>query len=287
MPSLLLLSLLSLASAQEAAPEAPPAPSPELALPASWPAAGALVLPEAEGGIPALPGPPPARPLRVALDPGHGVRGDTTEVTNPGMDTADCTSEHVFTLDLARDLGRRLEGTGAFEVILLREAAAGPAYPDRWEAAEAAGAEVFLSLHSDSRGEASMVELEGRRCPQRAQEPGFSVLFSMEGDETMDARRGELARALSATLRGIGLPAYDGADYGTAYTADPVPGVFIDGRGLAMLRRPPMPSVIVETHHAWHPEEWARWQEEETRLAFAAATAEALLHWAREHRAGP
>lgn len=283
----LLLLLLSALSTPSLAQDAPPVPSAELSLPPAWPAAGALRVPEAEGGVPVLVGPPPERPLRVALDPGHGVRGETTAVTNPGMDTADCTSEHVFTLELARDLARRLEGTGAFEVILLREEAAGPAYPDRWEAAEAAGAEVFLSLHSDSRGEASFVELGERRCPQRALEPGFSVLFSMEGDDAMDRRRGELARALSATLRGIGLPAYDGADYGTAYTADAVPGVFIDGRGLAMLRRPAMPSVIVETHHAWHPEEWARWQEEETRLAFAAATAQALLHWAREHRPAP
>ena len=38
-----------------------------------------------------------------------------------------------------------------------------------------------------------------------------------------------------------------------------------------MLRRPAMPSVIIETHHAWHPDEWARWQEENTRLAFAFA----------------
>jgi len=78
-------------------------------------------------------------------------------------------------------------------------------------------------------------------------------------------------------MAGAGFLPYGGADYAGLYDLDPVPGVFLDRRVLYMLRRPTMPSVILETHHGLDAEERARWEEERTREAFADAVAAALL----------
>lgn len=42
------------------------------------------------------------------------------------------------------------------------------------------------------------------------------------------------------------------------------------------LRKPTLPTIILETHQALHAGEWARWQESETYDALAAALIEAL-----------
>ena len=47
-----------------------------------------------------------------------------------------------------------------------------------------------------------------------------------------------------------GLTPYDGRDYPGLYLDDPAQaGAFIDRRYLFVLRKPEVPSVIVETHH--------------------------------------
>jgi hypothetical protein len=75
-----------------------------------------------------------------------------------------------------------------------------------------------------------------------------------------------------------GLGTYDGRDYPGLYLDDPEqPGAFIDRRFLYVLRKPAVPSVIVETHHFLDLEEAARWAEPRTLEAFAAAVAGALV----------
>jgi len=232
----------------------------------TWPAADAVL------DTTALAVPEDFGVRRVALDPGHGNTG------NSGLESADCTKEEDFTRALGTHFRDALVATGHFEILDLRDADAGAEYRARIDAAATWGAEALVSLHADSRGTGSQTEVEGRgSCPQNAAEPGFSVLYSDEGTEGVVAPRRALARAVAARMSGLGLPAYDGADYGNAYDADASAGVFVDRRGLFMLRRPTMPSVIFETHHAWHPEEWARWQEASTRDAAALALAQALV----------
>ncbi|MET0402683.1 MAG: N-acetylmuramoyl-L-alanine amidase, partial [Cystobacter sp.] len=71
-------------------------------------------------------------------------------------------------------------------------------------------------------------------------------------------------------------------DYVGLYAADPdQPGAFVSrhqpGQRIFVLREPTMPSIIIETHHAWDFEEAARWREERTLEAFAAAVAQGLV----------
>jgi len=247
----------------------PPAPDAALQLPdrpPPWPERGAP-LTEAEVVFPDGFG-----TRRVFLDPGHGV-GD-----NVGAETVGCVLEEVVNLEVAQDLARRLEAMGHFEVRLARSTVEGPTYPQRVEDAGAWGADVLLSLHTDWRGEPWLWDAgPDRQCWRNDAEPGFSVLWSDLGDTALVEGRRVLARSLARGMADAGMLAYDGALYGDRYELDEVPGAFLDRRGLLMLRRPQMPSVIIETHHGLHLDEWSRWQEEMTRAAFAGAVAAALV----------
>ena len=139
-----------------------------------------------------------------------------------------------------------------------------------------------MSLHSDVRGRAEPSAGEaGQSCPRTDEEPGFAVLWSDEAGAALVVGRQRLARAFGARLRELGLRPYDGVGYHEQYQGDPtVPGVFVDrhgsGQRIFVLRTPTMPSVIVETHNAWHELEAERWHEPATRRAFGTAVAAAL-----------
>lgn len=199
-----------------------------------------------------------AEPHRVLIDPGHGAPG------NPGNTGATCLSEQDEMLRVSLDLKDRL--TPEYDVRMTREAEALPEYDARLKAA--GDAEVLLSLHSDARATALGTEVEG--CMQSLGHAGFTILVSDEPEDRAD--RAKLAQALSAAMVAEGFEPYDGRDYRMAYDAlEGHPGVFLDRRGLRMLRRPTMPSVIIETHHAWDPAEVEAWQQEETLERFARA----------------
>lgn len=209
---------------------------------------------------------------RVVIDPGHG-NGENT-----GARTVNCTDEQDENLRVALHLAQHLQDTGAFEVILTRDQPSGPDFAGRKRIADSSGASVLLSIHADARGSHGWWSPRpGEVCPRNDDHIGFSVLWSQEGDDAVVAPRRQLARAVSRRMAQAGLPPYDGEDYDGLYHHDEVLGSFIDRRGLFILRRPAIPSVIIETGHALHSEEWARWQEPQTHEAFAAAVAAALV----------
>jgi N-acetylmuramoyl-L-alanine amidase len=268
----LLLSPLPLASAA-----VPPTPEPNPALsvppPAAWPADAAAL----EAQQPPEPG--GALALEITIDPGHGVG------SNSGNDSCLCIEEQDHNLRVATHLAASLEAQGLHRVRLSRRDNAGPGYQGRIDAAAAAGSQVFISLHSDARGEQhSWAPHEGRSCSWNDANPGFSVLYSDEGSEALVAERLALARAVAARLARAGFLPYDGHEYHQLYQGDPQqPGVFVDrhipSKRIRMLRRPPMPSVIIETHNAWDRREEPRWQLDATLEAFDAAVIAALGDW--------
>ncbi|HHH29338.1 MAG TPA: N-acetylmuramoyl-L-alanine amidase [Polyangiaceae bacterium] len=232
---------------------------------ASWPAEDAMLTP------PVVAFPAGFARRHVFIDPGHGAPDNTGNVSSR------CEDEQDFTLSLALDLAARLEATGRFTVTSSRAPGELVRYRERVDAAAAADADVFLSLHSDVRGAAE----PDRECPTSRDAPGFSVLWSDEGSAALTASRQALARHTAAALTSLGLTAYDGDEYTGLYEGDEVPGVFVDrhqpGKRIFVLREPTMPSVIIETHNAWDDREAARWEQEQTRAAFADAVAAALI----------
>ncbi len=206
-----------------------------------------------------------AAPGRIFIDAGHGVG------SNQGAQTLLCGTEGDFTLEVARDLQQRLKASRRWQVQLSRTSSIGPSYRSRLRAARRFGAQALLSVHADVRGSAEYYAPEpGQRCLKNDAQPGFSVLVSDDASHLMQDRF-RLARAVAKAMTEAGFVAYDGVDYEGLYLADSIPGVFIDRRGLLMLRRPSMPSVIIETHHALHPGDYALWQTKGARAAFALA----------------
>lgn len=260
---------------------APPAPG-------GWPEPGAPLSPP-EAVLPVDFG-----VRRVYVDAGHGAPGNT------GNTSCFCVEEQEFTLVTARALADRLEATASFEVRLSREGERLVAYRDRVEEAAQWGAEAFLSLHSDVRGQpertipppaaSAAPGAPGdpgdpgdpeRLCPLSLASPGFSVLWSDEGDASLVDRRRSLARATGRRMEETGLLPYGGAEYVGLYEPDTTQrGVFVDrhapDKRIYVLRRTTMPAILIETHHALDPREAERWTEPRTLDAFAAAVAAAL-----------
>jgi N-acetylmuramoyl-L-alanine amidase len=249
---------------------APKAMSSQPVGPLAWPS------PEARLRLPTASFPPGFGRRRVVVDAGHGAP------KNKGNTSCFCVDEQDFTLEAANELAERLRATGYFEVRLSREGGAQVDYKTRVEEAARWGAEAFVSLHSDVRGKFDQWSPEaGKSCPMSLSAPGFSVLWSDEGEAAMASTRLSLARRAARRMAEAGFTPYLGGEYTGLYEADPEePGVFVDrhepGSRIFILRKPVMPSILIETHHALDPREASRWKEEATFDAFAAATAAAL-----------
>ncbi|MFY0523093.1 N-acetylmuramoyl-L-alanine amidase family protein [Archangium gephyra] len=214
---------------------------------------------------------------RIYLDAGHGAPG------NDGNTSVTCEPEAAHTLRVAEDLAKRLEATGHFQVKVSRKSGQRPTYQDRLEQAERWRAQLFVSLHSDSRGEARWWQSTMEQvCLRNDSAPGYSVLYADDIAEPLLSQRLTLARALARRMGDAGFLPYGGEDYVGLYAPDSEqPGTFVSrhlpGQRIFVLRKPPMPSVIIETHHALDLEEVERWREERTLEAFAAAVAQGVV----------
>lgn len=93
----------------------------------------------------AKPTPPLAkpRPKLVVLDPGHGGK-------DPGAIGARGTQEKKVVFTIAREVQRELQAGGRYRVLLTRTGDSYVALRERVARAQAAKADLFLSLHADS-----------------------------------------------------------------------------------------------------------------------------------------
>lgn len=86
---------------------------------------------------------PPPKPKLVFLDPGHGGR-------DPGALGIRGTQEKVVVMAIARELQRELLVGGRYRVLLTRASDSFVALRERVARAQAAKADLFLSLHADA-----------------------------------------------------------------------------------------------------------------------------------------
>ena len=86
---------------------------------------------------------PPPRPKLVFLDPGHGGR-------DPGALGVRGTQEKVVVMAIARELQRELLTGGRYRVLLTRASDSFVALRERVARAQAAKADLYLSLHADA-----------------------------------------------------------------------------------------------------------------------------------------
>lgn len=92
------------------------------------------------------PAVPMAKPKLVFLDPGHGGR-------DPGALGSRGTQEKSVVLAIARDLQRELLAGNRYRVLLSRNTDSYVALRERVARAQAAKADLFLSLHADSHSD--------------------------------------------------------------------------------------------------------------------------------------
>jgi N-acetylmuramoyl-L-alanine amidase len=93
----------------------------------------------------------PARPAHarkiIVIDPGHGGKDSGA--------LGAATFEKNVTLTTALALKARLEATGRYQVVMTRDTDVFIALEQRVQIARRAGADLFLSLHADSAGDAA------------------------------------------------------------------------------------------------------------------------------------
>ncbi len=218
-------------------------------------------------------------PRRVFIDAGHGSNG------NAGNTGALCQKEQDFALSASTDLADYLRETKLFSVKVSRTGDETVSYSGRIKAADEWKADVMISLHSDVRGVLYTWQPKATMaCTRSDAAPGFSVLRN-DGDKDQTRDRKTLSHAIATSMIDAGFGVYDGIDYPDwMYSPDrSQAGVFINARPEAespiILRKPSMPSVIVEAHHAMRPEDVRRWRQADTRDAFGAAMAVALIDY--------
>lgn len=125
----------------------------------------------------------------IVLDPGGGGDGDAR--------TASGQSEGELTLLLCRALARQLEDSLHVRVVLTRDYAGNVSDDDRAEAANMAGADLFVSLHYDAgAGTATAPRAIVTRPAARAGAGVSRPLAELGFEAWGQARRGTLPRAL-------------------------------------------------------------------------------------------
>src|SRR5882724_9962822 len=92
---------------------------------------------------------PPPRPKLIALDPGHGGQ-------DPGALGYNGTAEKGVVIAIARELKKQLEAGGHYRVFLTRGGDEYVPLRERVARAQAAKADLFLSMHADSHPDSSV-----------------------------------------------------------------------------------------------------------------------------------
>ncbi len=206
----------------------------------------------------------------VVLDPGHngrnGVeraavsrlvtdgRGGTKPCNTVGTQTDAGYAEHAFTWDVTKRVEARLVAAG-IRVVLTRpdDDGVGPCVDQRAAAANAAGADAFVSVHADG---------------SRPADHGFHVAYAQPAPHPAQAGPiTELATALRDALRSGGFTdsTYIGRDG-------------LSGRpDLAGLNLAEPPAVLVECANMRNPEEAAAVSSPEGRDRYAASIAVGVI----------
>jgi len=210
----------------------------------------------------------------VVLDPGHNGgnyagradirrpvpdgRGGTKPCNTVGTETDAGYAEHAFDFDVAKRVETRLVAAG-MRVVLTRpdDSGVGPCVDARAAAADAAGADAFVSVHADGSPPA---------------DHGFHVAYAEPPPEPAQAGA---TRALATALRDAMRKA--GFVVSTNRGADGLSGR-PDLAGLNLSHRP---SALVECVNMRNAEEAATASSPEGRDRYAAAIADGILAFLR------
>ncbi len=194
---------------------------------------------------------PLPRPRLIALDPGHGGR-------DPGALGYNGTQEKGVVIAVARELQKQLLTGNSYRVILTRSIDTYVPLRERVARAQAARADLFLSIHADSHSNAEV------RCSSIYT---LSAAATDREAEALAAREnlGDTSVAPSSTVaRALVAMAQRGTVNDSCRLADTIVGTF--GRsgirllphthrqaGFAVLTSPDIPAALVELGYLSNP----------------------------------
>ncbi|KAF0279951.1 N-acetylmuramoyl-L-alanine amidase [Spiribacter roseus] len=202
-----------------------------------------------------------AEPFVVAIDAGHGGK-------DPGAIGAAGTYEKGIVLSVARKLADRIDAIQGLESVLIRDGDYYIGLRERTRKAQAAGADLFVSLHADAfhdrrvRGSSvfvlsrngatsEMARMLARRENRADRIGGVSLA---DKDEQVASVLVDLSRAHTVE------ESLDVADvlFNKLDTLGDVHGTGVEQAGFAVLKSLDMPSVLVELAFISNPEEERR-----------------------------
>jgi N-acetylmuramoyl-L-alanine amidase len=222
------------------------------------------------------------RPLVIVLDPGHGG-------IDPGAEHGGVTEADLM-LRFAFELRERLRRAGGSEVVLTREDDVFVPLDTRVAIAQAARADVFLSLHANALAEGEASGASVYTLAEEATDAAAAALAERHDRANLLAGvdlRGQddlVARVLMDLARLETEPRSDrlaGAMV-TAISAAGLPLHRLPRRAAAfsVLRAPDIPSVLFEIGFLSNPQDRARLTDAAWRGRMADAIVAAIADWA-------
>ncbi len=228
------------AAAENPEPAAAPPPADGVTL-AALPAFGAMII-------------PPTKPKSggdkfvIALDAGHGGK-------DPGAIGINGTEEKDITLKMALELKALLEGTGRYDVLLVREDDTLIPLRKRIEIARQSGADLFISLHADHNDNKHQRGASVYTLSETASDAEAAALATRENKEDLITGVDLSHQSQMVTSILIDLAQRETknlsarfASYVTKQLSTTTRMVYSSHRfaGFAVLKSPDVPSILVE-----------------------------------------
>lgn len=196
---------------------------------------------------------PPRRPTVpgkriIAIDPGHGG-------VDPGTIGVGKTYEKTITLALGRDIKKALEATGRYKVIMTRNRDIFLRLRDRVKVARDAGAELFISVHADSVGNAKTRGLSVYTLSEKASDKEAAKLAAKENKADLIAGIDLTAESTDVTNILLDLAQRETMNQSALFAKKVVNELRREVKllrnthrfaGFAVLKAPDMPSVLLE-----------------------------------------
>jgi N-acetylmuramoyl-L-alanine amidase len=220
---------------------------------------------------------PPAQRV-VVLDPGHGGK-------DPGGIGVSGVYEKTLTLATAREVRRELIRLGLYRVVLTRNSDRFIRLRDRVAIARRVKAELFVSIHADTRATAETRGASVYTLSERASDAEAAALADRENKADLIANLNLTSAGPDVSGILINLAQRDTMNRSARFAAELVRHLEPQTRllprthrfaGFAVLKAPDVPSVLIETGFLSNSADEALLRQPEHRRRLAIAIARAI-----------
>lgn len=202
---------------------------------------------------------PPLRSKLIFLDPGHGGR-------DPGATGVRGTKEKMVVMAIARELQRELRSSGRYRVLLTRSSDSFVALRERVARAQAARADLFLSLHADAHPDADVRGASVYTLSERASDREAAALAARENRADAVIGGLKLANQSDDVARTLVAMSQRGTVNDSRRLADTIVRTFSRSgvrllprshrqAGFAVLTSPEIPAALVELGYLSNPQD--------------------------------